>query len=311
MLCRGRAGLLCRFFSTSVALGRDRLSWVGVGKGARLGVPGPQKCCISSGTTHSAPGCILKTILENRSPSPSLLGWAKTFLPRSGRHDSMLSPAHCDALWCRDSFRSRCREEISGPIGVVPLPALLRGFWASHGSLPPDRADSLDSEQFRQKSTKSVRPSALVWTNLSRSIMRRSRAYHRCAPKQGDNTQHRTDRAPLWGEAVLLVRPSPRTRSPLKRGSGGALRGVESPHSTPRCISSALGTILGVSVPLHGDSNLGVEWRPERSYLSEIVLPAMGSGRARYLSSSSSSRLQRGILLICGCCCSVLVFPPP
>lgn len=54
-----------------------------------------------------------------------------------------------------------------------------------------------------------------------------------------------------------------------------------------------------------------MEWRPERSYLSEIVLPAMGSGRARYLSSSSSSRLQRGILLICGCYCSVLVFPPP
>lgn len=80
---------------------------------------------------------------------------------------------------------------------------------------------------------------------------------------KGDNTQHRTDRAPLWGEAVLLVRPSSRTRSPLKRGSGGALRGVESPHSTPRCILSALGPILGVSVPLHGDSNLGVEWRPE------------------------------------------------
>ena len=305
----GRASV--RIFSTSVALGRDSLSWVGVGKGARLGVPGPQKCCISSRMTHFVLPCILKTILENRSPSPSLLEWTKTFLPRSGRHDNMLSPAHCDALWCRDSFRSRCREEISGPIIWVPLPAVLRGFWAGHGSLPSDREESPNSEQFRQKSTKSVRPSALVWTNLSRSIMRRSRAYHRCAPKQGDNTQHRTDRAPLWGEAVLLVRPSPRTRSPLKRGSGGALRGVESPHSTPRCISSAQGTILGVSVPLHGDSNLGVEWRPERSYLSEIVLPAMGSGRARHLSSSSSSRLQRGILLICGCCCSVLVFPPP
>ena len=68
---------------------------------------------------------------------------------------------------------------------------------------------------------------------------------------------------------------------------------MESPHSTPRCISSALGPILGVSVPLHGDSNLGVEWRPERSYLSEIVLPVMGSGRRRYLNSSSSSRLQQ------------------
>lgn len=68
---------------------------------------------------------------------------------------------------------------------------------------------------------------------------------------------------------------------------------MESPHSTPRCISSALGTILGVSAPLHGDSNLGVEWRPERSYLGEIVLPVMGSGRARYLNSSSSSRLRQ------------------
>ena len=101
-------------------------------------------------------------------------------------------------------------------------------------------------------------------------------AWRECA----DNTQHRTDRAPLWGEIVLLVRTLSRTHAPLKRGSGGALRGVESPHSTPRCISSALGPILGVGVPLHGDSNLGVEWRPERSYLGEIVLPAMGSGRA-------------------------------
>ena len=239
--------------------------------------------------THSAPKCVLEDVLGNRSPSPSLLGWAKTFLPRSGRHDNMLSPAHCDALWCRDSFRSRCREEISGPIIWVPLPALLRGFWAGHGSLPPDRADSPNSEQFRQKSTKSVRASALVWTNLS-VREREGRELPSSCAEAGDNTQHRTDRAPLWGEAVLLVRPSSRTRSPLKRGSGGALRGVESPHSTPRCISSALGPVLGVSVPLHGDSNLGVEWRPERSYLSEIVLPVMGSGRARYLSSSSSSR---------------------
>lgn len=110
---------------------------------------------------------------------------------------------------------------------------------------------------------------------------------------KGDNTQHRTDRAPLWGEAVLLVRPSAHARSRGQRRGGGRLRGVESPHSTPRCISSALGTILGVSVPLHGDSNLGVEWRPEHSYLGEIVLPVMGSGRRRYLNSSSSSRLRQ------------------
>ena len=68
---------------------------------------------------------------------------------------------------------------------------------------------------------------------------------------------------------------------------------MESPHSTPRCILGALGTILGVSVPLHGDSNLDVEWRPEHSYLGEIVLPVMGSGRRRYLNSSSSSRLRQ------------------
>ena len=143
------------------------------------------------------------------------------------------------------------------------LPALLRRFWASHSSLPSDRADSPNSEQFRQKSTKSVRPSALVWTNLSSPTYRWSRAAMVVRRSKGDNTQHRTDRAPLWGEIVLLVRTLSRTHAPLKRGSGGALRGVESPHSTPRCISSALGTILGVSVPLHGDSNLGVEWRPE------------------------------------------------
>ena len=84
---------------------------------------------------------------------------------------------------------------------MVPLPALLRRFWASHGSLPSDRADSLNSEQFRQKSTKSVRPSALVWTNLSCSRMRRSRAHHRCAPR-------------ICGQYAASYRP----RTPLGRG---------------------------------------------------------------------------------------------
>ena len=114
----GRASV--RFFSTSVALGRDSLCRTESEKGARLGVPGPQERRILAQTADSAPGCILEDVLENRSPSPSLLGWAKTFLPRPGRHDNMLSPAHCDALWCRDSFRSRRGEEISGPIGAVP-----------------------------------------------------------------------------------------------------------------------------------------------------------------------------------------------
>ena len=183
VLCRGRAGLLCRFFSTSVALGRDSLCRTESEKGARLGVRGPQERRILVQTADSAPGCILEDVLENRPPSPSLLGWAKTFLPRPGRHDNMLSPAHCDALWCRDSFRSRRGEEISGPIIWVLLPALLRGFWAGCCSLPSDREESPNSEQFRQKSTKSVRASALVWTNLSCSRMRRSRACYRCAPR--------------------------------------------------------------------------------------------------------------------------------
>ena len=151
--------------------------------------------------THSAPGCVLEDVLENRSPSPSLLGWAKTFLPRSGRRNNMLSPAHCDALWCRDSFRSRCREEISGPIIWVLLPAVLRGFWAGHGSLPPDRADSPNSEHFCSEATKNVRPSALVWTNLSCSRMRRPRAYHRRAPR-------------ICGQYAASYRP----RTPLGRG---------------------------------------------------------------------------------------------
>lgn len=165
-----------RFFSPSFALGRDSLCRTESEKGARLGARGPQKGAISSRMTHFVLPCVLETILKSRFQSWSLLGWAKTFLPRPGRHDNMLSPAHCDALWCRDSFRSRCREEISGPIRVVPLPALLRGFWASHGSLPPDRADSLNLEHFCSEATKSVRASALVWTNLSCSRMRRSRA---------------------------------------------------------------------------------------------------------------------------------------
>ena len=183
MLCRGRAPSLCRFFSPSFALGRDRLSRIESEKGARLGVRGPQECAILAQTADSAPGCVLEAILGNRFQSWSVLGWTKTLFPRSGRHDSMLSPAHCDALWCIASLRSRCWEEIFRSNLVDSLPALLRRFWASHGPLPSDREESLDLEQFRQKSTKSVRPSALVWTNLSRSRMRRSRAYHRCVAR--------------------------------------------------------------------------------------------------------------------------------
>lgn len=183
MLCRGRAGLLCRFFPPCSALGRDRLSRIESEKGARLGVRGPQKGAVSSGMTHFVPMFILETILGNRFQSWSVLGWTKTFFHPMGSGRSMLSHSHCDALRCITSLRSRRGEEISGPIGVVPPPALLRRFWASHGPLPSDREESLDSEQFRQKSTKSVRPSALVWTNLSCSIMMRSRAYHRCVAR--------------------------------------------------------------------------------------------------------------------------------
>lgn len=175
MLCRGRAGLLCRFFPPSFALGRDRLSRIESEKGARLGVRGPQKCCILSRMTHFVPRCILETILGNRFQSWSVLGWTKTFFHPMGSGRSMLSHSHCDALWCIASLRTRRGGEIFRSNLVVPPPALLRRFWASHGPLPSDREESPNSEQFRQKSTKSVRPSALVWTNLSSPTYRWSR----------------------------------------------------------------------------------------------------------------------------------------
>ena len=205
----------------------------------------------------------------------------------------MLSHSHCDALWCRDSFRSRCREEISGPIGVVPLPALLRRFWASHGSPVRSRADSLDSEQFRQKSTKSVRASALVWTNLSRSIMRRSRAQYGCVAR-------------ICGQYAASYRPRSRLRRdrpacpPLVTHS----RSVEAREwwSSPWCGEPTFHSPLHFersgddfgcecSTPRRFESGSGVETRD--AYLGEIVLPVMGSGRRRYLSSSSSSRLRQ------------------
>lgn len=217
--------------------------------------------------------------MENRSPSPSLLGWAKTFLPRSGRHDSMLSPAHCDALWCRDSFRSRCREEISGPIIWVPLPALLRGFWAGHGSPAASGADSPNSEQFRQKSTKSVRASALVWTNLSCSRTRRPRAAIVVRRSRGQYAASYRPRTPLGrGRPACPPLVTHSLSVEAREWWSSPWCGEPAFHSPLHFERS--GASLGVSVPLHGDSNLGVEWRPERSYLSEIVLPVMGSGRA-------------------------------
>ena len=233
--------------------------------------------------THFVLPCVLEDVLENRSPSPSLLGWTKTFLPRSGRRDNMLSHSHCDALWCRDSFRSRCREEISGPIGVVPLPALLRRFWASHGSPVRSRADSLDSEQFRQKSTKSVRASALVWTNLSRSIMRRSRAQYGCvaricgqyAASYRPRSRLRRDRPacpPLvthslsveareWWSSPWCGEPT--FHSPLHFERSGASFGCEC--STPRRFESGSGvetrTLLSRRDCAAGDG----EWKAEIS----------------------------------------------
>lgn len=271
-----------RIFSTSVALGRDSLCRTESEKGARLGVRGPQECAISSGTTHFVLPCVLEDVLENRSPSPSLLGWAKTFLPRSGRHDNMLSPAHCDALWCRDSFRSRCREEISGPIIWVPLPALLRGFWAGHGSLPPDRADFLDLEQFRQKSTKSVRASALVWTNLSCSRMRRPRAAIVVRRSRGQYAASYRPRTPLgrgrpacpplvthsrsveareWWSSPWCGEPA--FHSPLHFERSGASFGCEC--STPRRFESGRGVETRTLLSQRDCAAGGGEWEGEIS----------------------------------------------
>lgn len=175
MLCRGRAGLLCEFFPPCSALGRDRLSRIESEKGARLGVRGPQECAILAQTTDFTLPCVLEAILKSRLQSPSVLGWTKTLFHPMGSGRSMLSHSHCDALRCITSLRSRRGEEIFRSNLVDSLPALLRRFWASHGSPVRSRADSLNLEQFRQKSTKSVRPSALVWTNLSSPTYRWSR----------------------------------------------------------------------------------------------------------------------------------------
>ena len=173
------------------------------------------------------------------------------------------------------------------------LPALLRRFWASHGSLPSDREESPNLEQFRQKSTKSVRPSALVWTNLSSPTYRWSRTRYGRAPG-------------ICGQYAASYRP----RTPLGRGRPACpplvthSRSVEAREwwSSPWCGEPAFHSPLHFersgddfgcecSTPRRFESGRGVETRD--AYLGEIVLPVMGSGRRRYLNSSSSSRLQR------------------
>ena len=173
------------------------------------------------------------------------------------------------------------------------LPALLRRFWASHGPLPSDREESPNLEQFRQKSTKSVPTCSLVWTNLSSEICRRPRAYHRCVAR-------------ICGQYAASYRP----RTPLGRGRpacpplGARSLSVEAREwwSFPWCGEPAFHSPLHFersgddfgcecSTPRRFESGRGVETRD--AYLGEIVLPVMGSGRRRYLNSSSSSRLQR------------------
>ena len=173
------------------------------------------------------------------------------------------------------------------------LPALLRRFWARHGSLPLDRADSLDSEQFRQKSTKSVRPSALVWTNLSRSIMRRSRAQYGCVARIcGQYAASYRPRTPLGRGRPACPPLGARSLSRPEKG-WRASQGCGEPafHSPLHFERSGDDFGCECSTPRRFESGRGVETRD--AYLGEIVLPVMGSGRRRYLNSSSSSRLQR------------------
>lgn len=176
---------------------------------------------------------------------------------------------------------------------MVPLPALLRRFWASHGSLPSDREESPNLEQFRQKSTKSVRPSALVWTNLSCSIMRRSRAYHRRAPRIcGQYAASYRPRAPLGRGRPACPPLGARSLSRPEKG-WRASQGCGEPafHSPLHFERSGDDFGCECSTPRRFESGRGVETRD--AYLGEIVLPVMGSGRRIYLNSSSSSRLQR------------------
>lgn len=287
----GRASV--QNFSGRGALGRDRLSRIESEKGARLGVRGPQECAILAQTTDFTLPCVLETILGNRFQSWSVLGWTKTLFHPMGSGRSMLSHSRCDALWCITSLRSRRGEEISGPIGVDSLPALLRRFWASHCSLPSDGEESLDSEHFRQKSTKSVRPSALVWTNLSCSRMRRSRAQYGCVARMcGQYAASYRPRSRLRRDRPACPPLVTHSRSVEAREWWSSLWCGEPAFHSPLHFERS-GDDFGCecSTPRRFESGRGVETRD--AYLGEIVLPVMGSGRRRYLNSSSSSRLQR------------------
>lgn len=258
-----------------------------------MGVRGPQECAILAQTTDFTLPCVLETILGNRFQSWSVLGWTKTLFHPMGSGRSMLSHSHCDALRCITSLRSRRGEEIFRSNLVDSLPALLRRFWASHGSLPSDREESPNLEQFRQKSTKNVRPSALVWTNLSCSRMRRSRACYRCAPRMcGQYAASYRPRTPLGRGRPACPPLGARSLSRPEKG-WRASQGCGEPtfHSPLHFERSGADFGCECPTPRRFESGRGVETRD--AYLGEIVLSVMGSGRRRYLNSSSSSRLQR------------------
>ena len=148
-------------------------------------------------------------------------------------------------------------------------------------------------EQFCQKSTKSVRPSALVWTNLSCSRMRRSRAQYGCVARMcGQYAASYRPRTPLGRGRPACPPLGARSLSRPEKG-WRASQGCGEPtfHSPLHFERSGADFGCECSTPRRFESGRGVETRD--AYLGEIVLPVMGSGRRRYLNSSSSSRLQR------------------
>lgn len=190
------------------------------------------------------------------------VGWAKTFFLRSGRHCNMLSPSHCNALWCKNSFRSRCWKEIMGSKIWVPLPALLRRFWASHSSLAASRVDSLNLEHFCSEAMKNVPTCSLVWTNLPCSIMRGSRACYGVVARQCGQYAASYRSGAVLGRGRPACPPLVTTWLSAEGKGWRASPGCGEPVPHSPCGFERSGPVLSVSVPLHGDSNLGVEWRP-------------------------------------------------
>ena len=127
-----------------------------------------------------------------------------------------------------------------------------------------------------------------------------------------DNTQHCTDRAPLWGEAVLLVRDysTPMSMERAREWRASLWCGEPVPHSPEDSERSGADFARECSTPRRFESGCGVEIQMCSSRRD------CAAGCWEWKGGDNCVHIHRPgpsceITLICCCYCAVQCFPPP